>query len=164
MLRRIIFAGVVALLLVLVIIGPKKVNFSTSVYNVNKIFETAAQISASYVRAGILPVNIVSPEYVAEYFSKLAITENVDTFVIVGKNYFPEADCPITISKSGFETAVGKLDVNLALANQISNASGACFDAKMFGQDFLMDDLSPFIKKISQIRRLSQFYLKTRNI
>ena len=101
----------------------------------------------SHVSAGILPHHLIFPEYISYFFEKLAATQKVDTFVVIGPNHFMNGDYSICASKYGFSTPYGDIKPNLDIVNFIIEKKYAGWDERCFSNEHSINSLTSFIKK-----------------
>ena len=101
------------------------------------------------VKAVILPHHLVFPEKIAQFFIGLAETQNVDTFFVLGPNHSYKGKYPISVSKYGYSTPYGNLDINESKVDKILdlNLGYIGFDKDSFDGEYSISALVPFIKK-----------------
>jgi poly-gamma-glutamate synthesis protein (capsule biosynthesis protein) len=128
-------------------------NYFKSFMSQKRFYEEAykgLEDSASFdkkVYAGILPHQLVFPENIAEYFVRLAKTEKIKTFVVIGPNHHNAGDYPISVSEYGFSTPYGNLDPDTGLIKELLKNDYLGFDASVFEKENSISSLVPFIKK-----------------
>ena len=101
------------------------------------------------VKAGILPHHLVFPEKIAQFFDKLAKTQNVNTFFVIGPNHSHKGNFSIAISEYGYSTPYGNLDIDEFKVNKILGLKLGYigFDKNSFDGEYSISALVPFIKK-----------------
>jgi len=99
------------------------------------------------ISAGILPHHLVFPQYISEFFSRLALTQDVDTFVVIGPNHFMNGSPQVCVSEYGFSTPYGELEPNFELVNFLTEKGYASWDEKCFANEHSINSLTSFIKK-----------------
>ena len=97
--------------------------------------------------AGILPHHLMFPEYIAEYFEKLAETQHIDTFVVIGPNHFDRGKKSIAVSEYGYTTPYGHLEPDSQMIDYLLDGSYLGWDVSAFDQEHSVSSLVPFIKK-----------------
>lgn len=124
---------------------PQK-SFYEDAYNKSA---SGAGVFDEKVFAGILPHHLVFPEYIAEYFDKLAASRSVDTFFVIGPNHFYRGKKIISVSKYGFNTPYGNIEPDTFKIDKIlsGDSSYIGFDVNAFNEEHSISSLVPFIKK-----------------
>ena len=115
-------------------------------------------------RAGILPHHLVRPQYIAEYFEKLAETQEIDTFIVIGPNHFDRGKESIAVSQYGYTTPYGEIEPDFYIVDRLLKKGYAGWDQSAFDQEHSIGSLVPFIKKSFPDAKIVPITLKGRNL
>ncbi len=114
--------------------------------------------------AGILPHHLIHSDFIAGYFAKLAATQDISTFVVIGPNHFDRGKESIAISKYGYSTPYGELEVNSDIVDALLDADYAGWDAGAFDEEHSISSLVPYIKRNFPNAKIVPITLKYRNL
>ncbi|MBT3704364.1 AmmeMemoRadiSam system protein B [Candidatus Peregrinibacteria bacterium] len=151
---------------------PEEVAYFTSYMSQKKFFESAYLKAAERgytggefsddVSAGILPHHLIFSDVIAGYFDRLAGTQDVDTFVVIGPNHFDRGKESIAISEYGYTTPYGKVEVNSSLASRLIDAGVGGWDIAAFDEEHSISSLVPYIKRDFPDAKIVAISLKLR--
>ncbi|MFA4890911.1 MAG: AmmeMemoRadiSam system protein B [Candidatus Gracilibacteria bacterium] len=114
--------------------------------------------------AGILPHHLIHSDFIAGYFAKLAATQDISTFIVIGPNHFDRGEESIAVSKYGYSTPYGELEVNSDIVNALLDGDYAGWDAGAFDEEHSISSLVPYIKRNFPNAKIVPITLKYRNL
>jgi len=136
----------------------------------SKFFESASRLAdesrdfEGKAYAGVLPHHLVYPDVIAGYFKKLANTQSINTFVVIGPNHFDTGKEAIAVSKYGYSTPYGDLEINSDIADALIGGDYAGWDLSAFDKEHSISSLAPYIKKFFPNAKIVPITLKYRNL
>lgn len=100
--------------------------------NVEK-FKDAEKVNLDNTFGGVVPHHIPTAiPILAEFYSKLQKTKNIDTFIILGPDHFEKGRGHVSISRAEFVTPFGKLLPNMDVIDQLEETKLVTHDEAPF--------------------------------
>lgn len=140
----------------------------------SKFFESAFRIAGESGKfegkledkayAGILPHHLIHSDVIAGYFKKLSATQDIKTFVVVGPNHFSFGENSIAVSRYGYSTPYGELEVDSSIVDSLLDGGYAGWDERAFNQEHSISSLAPYIKRNFPSAKIVPITLKYRNL
>src|SRR3989338_6443962 len=111
-------------------------------------FQNAEKLDMGDVYGGITPHHVPTAfPLLAEFYSRLKKTKNIDTFVIFGPDHWEKGKGDISISEADFVTPFGKLAPELAMRKKLEESRFVIHDEAPFGDHSIQAQLL-FIAKL----------------
>lgn len=111
-------------------------------------FQNAEKLDMGDVYGGITPHHVPTAfPLLAEFYSRLKKTKNIDTFVIFGPDHWEKGKGDISISEADFVTPFGKLAPELAMIKKLEESRFVIHDEAPFGDHSIQAQLL-FIAKL----------------
>ncbi len=129
--------------------------------NIEK-FKESEKVDLDNIFGGVVPHHLPnSIPILAEFYSKLQKTKNIDTFIILGPDHFEKGKGNVSISKAEFVTPFGNLLPNLEVINKLEESKLVTHDEAPFddhsihSQILLIAKLFPQAKVVPIVFRSS---------
>ncbi|MFC1615958.1 AmmeMemoRadiSam system protein B [Patescibacteria group bacterium] len=131
--------------------------------NLNRVFENASdQPFPEQITAAVISPELAQGEKIADFFKRLAQTQEVETFILITENHLLKGPYKFATTEYGYETPNGKLQPNLELFEELTNQSldfGSNYWA--FHDEKSIRNIAPFIKKSFPDTKVFPIAIKT---